>query len=104
MRPHYGGLVCQVLGEHDSLQLEGDMTDDANIYSSKSQGSAAFHAVGVSSPCRCQQACCHTVFTNLCTTTRLETRLGRNCNETVKTYVTYEVFSESSWSIHAASL
>jgi hypothetical protein len=73
------------------------------IQSMKSQGSAAFHAVGVSSPCRCQQAWCHTVFTSWCTT-RLETRLARNCNENVKISVTHEVCSGSSWSIRAASL
>jgi hypothetical protein len=78
MRPYHGGLVCQVFGEHDFFHLEGEVTDDANVYTLKSEGSSAFDAVGVSSPGRCKQACCHTVFTDWCTTTRLETGLTRN--------------------------
>jgi hypothetical protein len=54
MRPCCGGLVCQVLEEHSSFQLEGDVTDDASAYSLKSQGSVASRALGVSSTGRCQ--------------------------------------------------
>lgn len=62
MRPHYGGLVCQVFGEDDSFKVEGEVTDDASVYTLKSQGSSACHAVRVSSPCRCKQACCCAVL------------------------------------------
>jgi hypothetical protein len=39
MRPHYGGLVCQVLEENNLSQLEGGVNDDACIYGLTSQDS-----------------------------------------------------------------
>jgi hypothetical protein len=62
MRPHYDGMVCQVLEENNPFQLEGEVNDDVCVYGLTSQGSGEFCAVGVSSCCKCKQACCRTVL------------------------------------------
>jgi len=53
---HDGGWVCQVSGEHDPFQLEGIVTNGANVCSLKTQGSGEF----------LQWMCCHFAGVSRC--------------------------------------